>query len=111
SGGIIFTAAGSGTAGYSGDGGLAINANLNSPQYVTLDPSGNLVIGDAGNNRVRKLVAPATNTANPTLSFLNPARSVINGGAFTLSVYGANFSPGAAVQWNGSSAGITTTFI
>ncbi len=53
--GIITTVAGNGTAGYSGDGGPAINAKLNSPQGVALDVLGNLYIGDFQNNRIRKV--------------------------------------------------------
>jgi uncharacterized protein (TIGR03437 family) len=56
-GGTITTVAGSGNAGYSGDGGPAINAQLNTPTAVALDGSGNLYIADAGNNVIR-LVSP-----------------------------------------------------
>ena len=51
--GIISTVAGNGTAGFSGDGGLATNAQLNAPYGVTLDANGNLLIADLNNNRVR----------------------------------------------------------
>jgi sugar lactone lactonase YvrE len=53
--GIITAVAGTGTTGYSGDGGLATNANLNTPSGVALDAAGNLYIGDAGNYRVRRV--------------------------------------------------------
>ena len=55
SSGIITTVAGTGTAGYSGDGGPATSAQLNTPHGVALDGSGNLYIGDYSNNRVRKV--------------------------------------------------------
>ncbi len=55
--GVITTAAGKGTAGFSGDGGLAASAQLNSPSGVAVDSSGNLYIADRGNNRVRKVTA------------------------------------------------------
>ena len=51
--GIITTVAGNGTAGYSGDGGEATNANINYPLGVAVDSSGNLFIADWGNNRIR----------------------------------------------------------
>jgi sugar lactone lactonase YvrE len=51
--GIITTAAGNGTAGYSGDGGPATGAQLFAPKDVALDASGNLYIADNFNNRVR----------------------------------------------------------
>lgn len=53
--GMISTFAGNGTAGFSGDGGLAINANLNYPSGLAFDAGGNLYIGDYGNNRIRKV--------------------------------------------------------
>jgi len=46
SAGVINTIAGTGTAGFSGDNGLAAAANLNSPLYMTLDGSGNLYFSD-----------------------------------------------------------------
>jgi sugar lactone lactonase YvrE len=57
--GIITTVAGNGVLGYSGDGGPATNASLHlapgAPCGVALDAVGNLYIGDAGNNRIRKV--------------------------------------------------------
>ncbi len=53
--GIIHTFAGSGDAGFSGDGGPATAANLNSPTGIALDGAGNLYIADTGNNRIRKV--------------------------------------------------------
>ena len=54
--GIITTVAGGGTSGL-GDGGLATQATLNSPQGVTLDASGNMYIADQSNGRIRMVVA------------------------------------------------------
>lgn len=54
--GIITTVAGNGTAGYSGDNGQATNAELN-PGGVAVDISGNLIIADTGNDRIRKVSA------------------------------------------------------
>jgi sugar lactone lactonase YvrE len=53
--GIISTVAGNGTLGYSGDGGLAVNAQLNSPRGICIDINGNIYIGDTGNNVIRKI--------------------------------------------------------
>ena len=53
--GIISTIVGNGTLGYSGDGGMAINAHLNTPIGITIDALGNLYIADGGNNRIRKV--------------------------------------------------------
>jgi sugar lactone lactonase YvrE len=57
SNGIITTVAGSDGRGFSGDGGLATQARLNTPRGVAVDTAGNLFIGDGGNNRVRKVDA------------------------------------------------------
>lgn len=55
--GIITTIAGNGTAGYSGDGGLATFSTLNLPSGVAVDQEGDLFISDSGNNRIRKIQA------------------------------------------------------
>jgi trimeric autotransporter adhesin len=55
--GDIYTVAGDGTKGFSGDGGPATAAELNEPGNVTVDAAGNLVIGDSGNDRVRVVAA------------------------------------------------------
>jgi sugar lactone lactonase YvrE len=60
--GIISTVAGRGPSYpgsglYSGDGGPATNAYLNTPRGVAVDPAGNLFIADAANNRVRAVDA------------------------------------------------------
>ena len=47
--------AGNGTAGFSGDGGSATMAKLNSPRGVAIDRSGNLLILDSLNKRIRKV--------------------------------------------------------
>ena len=52
--GIITTVAGSGAAGYSGDNGPAVDAQLYNPQSVALDIAGNLYIADTGNNCILK---------------------------------------------------------
>ena len=54
--GIINTVAGSGMGGFSGDGGVATNAQLSQPTDVTVDDAGNIYIADFGNNCVRKVV-------------------------------------------------------
>lgn len=51
--GIITTVAGDGTAGYTGDGGPATEAEINSALAVTADSSGGFYIADSGNNVIR----------------------------------------------------------
>jgi uncharacterized protein (TIGR03437 family) len=55
--GLITTVAGTGGAGFSGDGGAATAAQLAFPTGIALDAPGNLYIADANNSRIRK-VAP-----------------------------------------------------
>ena len=77
--GSITTVAGNGTAGYSGDGGKATSAQLNSPLGVAVDAAGNLYIADTGNNVVREvsggIITPVAGngTAGPTVA--GPATS------------------------------------
>ena len=55
--GIISTIAGTGTSGYTGEG-TATAVRLNQPSGVAVDAAGNVLIADAGNNRIRR-VTPA----------------------------------------------------
>jgi trimeric autotransporter adhesin len=59
--GDIYTVAGDGNAGYSGDGGPATGAGISDPSEATVDSAGNLLIADSGNHRVR-VVAESTGT-------------------------------------------------
>ncbi len=71
--GIISTVAGTGAAGYSGDGGAATSAALNYPHAVVVDSSGTIYIADSSNHRIRMVTASPTETpttiptANPSL--------------------------------------------
>jgi sugar lactone lactonase YvrE len=60
--GTIRTVAGRGTAGFSGDGSSAVQAQLNAPTGVAVDDSGALFIADTGNNRVRRVSPDGTIT-------------------------------------------------
>src|SRR5207253_8912441 len=59
--GVITTVAGTGNPGFSGDGGPASAALLDSPQALAVDAAGDVYIADALNDRIRKLDA-ATGT-------------------------------------------------
>lgn len=58
--GTMTTVAGTGSPGFSGDGGSALNASLNSPYGVAVDAGGSLYIVDTGNVRVRKVTPDGT---------------------------------------------------
>jgi uncharacterized protein (TIGR03437 family) len=53
--GRIDTIAGTGTRGYSGDGGPAVSAQLSYTPGIAVDSSGNLYVADINNSRVRKI--------------------------------------------------------
>ena len=64
SAGVISTVAGTGEffGGFGGDGGPAIQADLDRPSGVAVDGAGNLFIADMGNHRIRKVDAAGTIT-------------------------------------------------
>jgi uncharacterized repeat protein (TIGR01451 family) len=71
--GIISTVAGTGTLGFSGDGGLATSAQLNWPGSLALDSAGNLYIADSTNQRIRKvntsgIISTVAGTGTPGFS-------------------------------------------
>jgi len=91
--GTISTVAGIGTAGYSGDGGPAVSAQINTPTGICVDAAGNLFIADVGNQRIRKIdtsgviTTLAGNGAKSyggdggpaaSASFYNPVRVVVD---------------------------------
>lgn len=51
--GIISTVAGTGVAGFGGDGGPAAQSRLRAPHSIAIGPDGNLMICDVGNHRIR----------------------------------------------------------
>jgi hypothetical protein len=54
---IIYTIAGTGTAGYTGDGVQATSTQVNQPSGVAIDKHGNVFIADNLNSRIRKVDA------------------------------------------------------
>jgi uncharacterized protein (TIGR03437 family) len=98
SGGIINTIAGTGAAGYGGDGGPALQAEFNGPFAITIDGSGNLYIGDTINNRIRKIsnVAGGGGGGAPVLT----STGVTNAASFQTGI-----APGAIVTIFGSNLG------
>jgi len=93
--GIITTVVGNGTPSFSGDGGLATNAQLRVPSGVAVDGAGNLFIADVGNNRVRKVSNSGlitTVAGNGTLGYSGeggPATNAQLGGPFGVAADGA----------------------
>ncbi|OBR90770.1 NHL repeat protein [Clostridium ragsdalei P11] len=80
--GNIYTIAGNGTYGYSGDGGSAASAKLYCPDGIALDRAGNLYIADDDNYRVRKVDNTSgiitTAAGNGTKGYTGDGASAVN---------------------------------
>jgi len=71
--GIIRTIAGTGVAGFSGDGGPAVVAQLSAPYGLAVDTTGNLFIADLANHRIRRIARDGTiSTVASDVTFLAP---------------------------------------
>jgi uncharacterized protein (TIGR03437 family) len=102
--GVIHTIAGTGAAGFSGDGGPADSAALNAPGGIMLDGSGDLYFADTNNNRIRQLmptgtIAPPAAVQPTPLAVMNVA-SLSTGPVApgeVVSIFGAGMGPQAGV--------------
>lgn len=76
--GLITTITGTGSSGFSGDGGPAIAAAISGPFGIAVDGAGDLFIADSSNNRIREVLAspPGVSVTPPQLTF-----SAASGGA------------------------------
>jgi len=87
--GIITTVAGTGVAGYSGDGGPATSATLNTPFQVTVDAAGDILFADSGNSVVRMVSAATGNIStlvgNGTACATTPSPACGDGGTANVS--------------------------
>jgi DNA-binding beta-propeller fold protein YncE len=75
--GVITTIAGTGRAGFSGDGKEAVAAELNTPQKLAVAKDGGIFIADRANHRVRKIdargfITTVAGESKPTGMFLDP---------------------------------------
>ena len=91
--GVMSTVAGNGAPGYSGDGLAATSAELDSPNAVTVDGSGNLFIADTYNQRVRRVTAQG-----PELTFESILSAGGNYQVIVTSAYGSVTSATAVIN-------------
>jgi trimeric autotransporter adhesin len=91
SGSTVSTVAGNGGLSYSGDGGAATKAQLNTPQAVAVDGAGNFYIADTANHVVRKVAA------NGTISTLAGTGAAGSGGSQLNSPQGVAVDSGGNV--------------
>ena len=95
--GAIQTLAGTGERGFSGDNGPAFIAQINGPQDIAVEPSGNLLSAEAGNVRIRRLTPPAP----PTLP-------VISEGPLNWADGSGRLAPGTVFRLRGSDLAVRT---
>jgi sugar lactone lactonase YvrE len=115
--GIISSVAGSGSFGYSGDGGSPLVATICPGSGLTLDPSGNLYFTDSCGYAVRKVTLPSGLLTTPTITWTAPAQ-ISYGTALsaaqlnaTASVSGAfAYSPAAGTVLGAGSQSLKATF-
>ena len=88
SSGTIKTIAGTGVAGFSGDGGSAVQAQLQWPTGVAVDGAGNVYITDTGNHRIRLLTPTGPASTQPFLITDRGGVSFSSQGASSTSVSG-----------------------
>jgi uncharacterized protein (TIGR03437 family) len=91
--GVLTVTAGVGTAGFSGDGGPALSAQLNSPSGIAIGLNGTILIADSGSNRIRSLSPSAVASETATVAVVNAA-SLATGAIAPgeiISIFGAEF--------------------
>ncbi|HEY2384676.1 MAG TPA: hypothetical protein VGK48_26165, partial [Terriglobia bacterium] len=108
SSGLIQGIAGSGTAGFGGDGGPAPSALLSSPQAVAVDATGSLLIADTNNNRIRKVRTIPDGT--PALTSIAPT-SGVRGTTFSAKVAGVNLAGATAISFSGTGISATVSSV
>ncbi|HUA19236.1 MAG TPA: IPT/TIG domain-containing protein [Bryobacteraceae bacterium] len=94
--GALTIIAGTGTAGFSGDGYVATTAQLNTPTDLTIDSNGTVWVADSGNNRIRSLTPSAAPADSTTAATLVNAASMASGpiaAGEIVTIFGAGFDP------------------
>jgi uncharacterized protein (TIGR03437 family) len=91
--GVLTAIAGTGTAGFAGDGSPALAAQLNTPAGIGIGANGTILIADSDNNRIRSLTPSALASDTATVAVVNAASlaaGAIAGGEI-VTVFGTGF--------------------
>ena len=103
--GMIETIGGSGSSGYSGDNGSAVNATLQNPQNLGLDAGGNIYIADSTNNVIRKITVASGALSFPAVDIGQASApqfvTISNIGTQNLNLSGLSVTPNFAQQPSG----------
>ncbi len=100
--GVISTIAGRGAPGFSGDGGLAVHAEFNTPKWISVDREGRVFVSDTVNERLRVLAPIASGAC---VYSITPARAAAPAGeadlTFNVAASAANcpVTPTAGAGW------------
>lgn len=89
---VIVTVAGTGVAGYTGDGGPAKSAELDSPYGVSVGASGNVYIADTGNSVIRKVDSSGKITTTRSVTACIPFSTIWHTSAEGSTSFGASGS-------------------
>jgi uncharacterized protein (TIGR03437 family) len=92
---VMSVIAGTGTSGFSGDGGPALTAQLSAPSGIAIGANGTLLVADSGNNRIRSLTPAAAASDTATVAVVNAASLAAGPIApdEIITVFGTGFDP------------------
>lgn len=108
-GGTIIPIAGNGTAAFSGDGGPANQAQVNQPQGVATDSSGNVYVADTQNQVIRKLV-PVSFSVGAALNAASSQSGPVAPGEI-VTLYGVGLGPSTLTQYKPNPDGSIPTTV
>ncbi|MEI8280291.1 MAG: hypothetical protein WCG87_11050, partial [Bacteroidota bacterium] len=106
-GGTIATIAGTGIAGYNGDGIPANNAQLNTPNDVSSNTSGVLYISDMMNGRARSICTNSNIIPSVSISAI-PGTTICSGSSVTFSAVAINGGNSPSFQWKKNNINVGT---
>ncbi len=96
--GRVYTVAGTGTSGFSGDGGPSTSALLYNPESISTDICGSIYISDLQNQRIRKVSFPTPIFTYPTIS-LSGTTSMPLGSTVTVNATVASAGSSYIIHW------------